>query len=78
MDLQTRRLNFIQEFLLVQNEELIIELEKMLKKRTSYNKDLEPISMEQFNAEIDQSLKDSAEDKVTRISELKMEIEKWN
>jgi hypothetical protein len=52
----------------------------MLEKRRSdfYKKGLEPVLMEQFNAEIAESLKDSAEDKVTGIAELKMELEKWN
>ncbi len=80
MDLQTRKLIFIQEFLRLQNEEIIFGLEKMLRKRKAelYKENLEPLSIEQFNAEIDQSLEDSAKDRVIRAKDLKEEIKKWS
>jgi len=80
MDLQTRKLSFIQEFLRVQNEDIISGLEKMLKKRKAelYEENLEPMSMEQFNADIDQSLEDSANDRVISARDLKEEIKKWS
>jgi hypothetical protein len=80
MDLQTRKLTFIQEFLRIQNEDIISGLEKMLKKRRAelYEKNLKPMSMEQFNADIDQSLKDSENDRVISARDLKEEIKKWN
>ena len=80
MDLQTRKLTFIQEFLRIQNEDVISGLEKMLKKRRAelYEKNLKPMSMEHFNADIDQSLEDSANDRVINARDLKEEIKKWN
>jgi len=80
MDLQTRKLSFIQEFIRIQNEDIIIGLEKMLKKQKAefYEKSLEPMSMEQFNTDIDQSLADSANDRVTNARDLKEEIKKWS
>jgi hypothetical protein len=39
--------------------------------------ELHPFSMEQFNDRIDQSMHDSAMNKVTENSELEMEIQKW-
>jgi hypothetical protein len=80
MDLQTRKLTFIQEFLRIQNEDIITGLEKMLKKRRAelYEKNLKPMSMEQFNADIDKSLEDSANDRVISARDLKEEIKKWN
>ena len=80
MDLQTRKLSFIQEFIRNQNEDIIIGLEKMLKKQKAefYEKSLEPMSMEQFNTDIDQSLADSANDRVTNARDLKEEIKKWH
>ncbi|WP_373519886.1 hypothetical protein [Pricia sp.] len=52
----------------------------MLKNRKAelYEKNLEPMSMEQFNADIDQSLEDSANDRVISAKNLKEEIKKWN
>lgn len=80
MDLQTRKLTFIQEFLRIQNEEIISGLEKMLKKRKAelYEENLKPMSMEQFNSDIDQSLEDSANDRVVSARDLKEEIKKWS
>ncbi len=80
MDLQTRKLTFIQEFLRIQNEEIISGLEEMLKKRKAelYEENLKPMSMEQFNADIDQSLEDSANDRVISARDLKEEIKKWS
>ncbi len=80
MDLQNRELPFIQEFLRIQNEDIISGLEKMLKKYRAelYEKNLKPMSMEQFNADIDKSLEDSANDRVISARDLKEEIKKWN
>jgi len=79
MDLQTRKLTFIQEFLRIQNEEIISGLEKMLKNRRAelYEQNLKPMSMEQFNADIDQALDDSVNDRVISAKDLKEEIKKW-
>jgi len=73
MDIQSRKLTFIQEFLLRQNEDIILGLEKMLKKHKSigYEESLKPMSMEQFNADFDQSLEDLANDNVISARDLK-------
>ena len=79
MDLQTRKISFIQEFLNFQNEEIILRFEKLLKKekkRITSNK-LEPMTLEEFNKRIDASIEDSNNDRVTESSELLSEIEKW-
>lgn len=80
MDLQTRKLSFIQEFLRIQNEDIISGLEKMLKKKKAelYEENLKPMSMEQFNADIDQSLEDSANDRIISAKDLKEEVKKWS
>ncbi|WP_339708859.1 hypothetical protein [uncultured Kriegella sp.] len=80
MDLQTRKLTFVQEFLRIQNEEIISALEKILKKRKSklYEQNLKPMSMEQFNSDIDKSLEDSTNDRIISAKDLKEEIKKWN
>jgi len=76
MNIETRKLSFIQEFLRVQNEEIISRLENILKKQKSdqYNKSLKPMDLNQFNDEIDQAMDDSENDRVTKASDLK---EKW-
>jgi len=80
MDLQSRKLTFIQEFLRIQNEDIISGLEKMLRKRKAefYEASLKPMSMKSFNDDIDQSLEDSAKDKVISSKDLKGGIKKWS
>ncbi len=77
MNLETRKLSFIQDFLRIQNEEIVIGLENLLKKRKmeQYENELKPMDLKQFNDEIDQALNDSENDRVIKATELK---EKWN
>lgn len=75
MDIQTRKLKFIQEFLKVQSEELIYRLEKILSNNEG---NFNPFSIEELNTRIDQSLEDSKNDKVTELSDLLSEIKQWN
>ena len=79
MDLQTRKITFVQEFLRLQNEEIISGLENFLrnKKVEQFEKTLEPMSIEQFNREIDQSMKDSDEDRVISARDLKDKVKSW-
>ena len=76
MNIETRKLSFIQEFLRVQNEEIISGLENLLKKRKSeqYNNDLKPMDLSRLNDEIDQAINDSENDRVIKAADLK---EKW-
>lgn len=79
MDLQTRKISFIQEFLNLQSEEIILRFEKLLKKeknRITSNK-LEPMTLEEFNERIDASMEDSNNERVIESNELLSEIEKW-
>ena len=60
MNIETRKLTFIQEFLRLENEDIVIGLEKLLHKRKAelIEKDLKPMSLEKFNSDIDQSYDD--------------------
>ncbi|CAM4371631.1 hypothetical protein [Gillisia limnaea] len=79
MELEARKIEFIQEFLKLQSEEAISRLEKVLRKekKMAIIKDLEPMTLDQFNKRIDKSLKDSREGKLTEANDLMSEIEKW-
>lgn len=76
MDIQARKLHFIQEFLKVQSEEVLTRLENILTK--SEKAEFKPMSMEQFNTEIDKSYKDSISGNVITSQELKEEIKEWS
>ncbi|MDY0077951.1 MAG: hypothetical protein RBR87_11840 [Bacteroidales bacterium] len=79
MDLQSRKTEFVQEFLKLQSEEAISRLEKLLRNEKSWDgKRLEPMTVQEFNARIDKSMEDSKNGKLTEVSELLEEIEKWN
>ena len=80
MDLQTRKLELIQEFLKIQSEDVISRLEKILKKarKESGNEDFKPMTIEEFNSRIDQSMEDSKNGRLIKASELKAKIDKWN
>lgn len=54
MDLQTRKLEFIQEFLTLQSEEVISQFESLMKMRKSKDS-FKPMSMDEFNKGIDKS-----------------------
>jgi len=80
MNLETRKLSFIQEFLSLQDEEIVSGLEKFLRKRKIelLEKDFKPMSHEQFNKEIDQALDDSKNERIIKASDLKEKIQKWS
>ena len=74
MDIQTRKLEFIQEFLKIQSEEIISRLERILK---NIDDDFSPLTIEEFNSRIDQSLEDSKNDNVIESNKLMAEIKQW-
>ena len=80
MDLQTRKLELIQEFLKVQSEYVILRLEKILKKekKESEREHIKPMTIEEFNSRIDQSMEDSKNGRLIEANELKAKIDKWN
>lgn len=68
MDLQTRKIEFVQEFLKIQSEDLIAQFETMLKKKIQ-NK-LKPMSVIELNSRIDQSENDFKNGKFKTSTEL--------
>ena len=56
MDIQTRKIEFVQAFLKLQNEEMISLFERILKSGKKDN--FQPMSIDELNKRIDQSEKD--------------------
>jgi hypothetical protein len=77
MDLQTRKIAFVQEFLSIQNEEIVSRLEKLLKNEVEGNS-FKPMTIEELNRRIDQSEQDSINGRVIEHGDLLAEIEKWD
>ena len=80
MNIETRKITFIQEFLKLQNEEIVIGLEKLLHKRKAelIEDEMKPMSMEKFNSDIEQSLEDSKNGRTISAKKLRDEIQKWS
>ena len=68
MDLQNRKIEFVQEFLKLQSEELIVQFENLLKKETQ--KQPKPMSVIELNSRINQSEEDFKNGKFKTSDEL--------
>ncbi|MFP9097533.1 hypothetical protein ACLI09_00640 [Flavobacterium sp. RHBU_24] len=56
MDLQTRKIEFVQEFLKLENEEIVAILEVVMKQQTANTEDaFKPMTIDELNARIDKS-----------------------
>lgn len=79
MDLQTRKLQFIQEFLRINSEEIINKLDKFMHDEIKkiHEQEQKPMSLDQFNEMIDRSEDDFANGRVIEAKDLKDEIVKW-
>lgn len=77
MNIETRKIEFVQAFLNLQNEELISQFEKLLKKAKQSEKELQPFTIEELNSRINVSLEDSKNEDVTESNELLSEIKHW-
>ncbi|MDZ4152804.1 hypothetical protein [Methylicorpusculum sp.] len=80
MNLETRKLSFIQEILRIQSEKTISRLETILRKEKTVIEfeNIQPMTMKKFNQRIDKSLEDSKTGKLTEVNDLISEIEKWS
>ena len=79
MDIQTRKIEFVQEFLKVQSEDVIKHLEKILRKenKASEKEEFKPMTIEELNERIDKSMEDSQNGRLIKASDLKVKMEKW-
>jgi hypothetical protein len=80
MDIQTRKIAFVQDFLKVESEELISRLETLLRKEDflSNPNEFKPMTIEEFNNRIDKSMEDSENGRLISASDLKAKIKEWN
>lgn len=80
MNLESRKIDFVQQFLQIDNEEVIEAVEKFFYKTKSelFEETLKPMSIQKFNNEIDQSLNDEKKENILKASDLKKEIKKWS
>ena len=72
MNLEARKIEFVQEFLKLQSEEAVSRLEKLLKKQKKESDEqlFEPMTYEELNQRIDQSESDFKNNRFKTSSEL--------
>ena len=79
MDIQSRKIEFMQAFLKLQSEEVISQLENILRKKSTIEleqkSDFKPMSLKEFNDRIDKSENDFKNGKYKSTSEL---LKKYN
>lgn len=71
MNLETRKIEFVQEFLNLQNQDIVSRLVKILKKEKSNSEKIfETMTITEFNKRKDKSESDFQKNKFKRSSEL--------
>ena len=72
MNLEARKIEFVQEFLKLQSEEAVSRLEKILKKEKNASNEriFEPMTQEELNKRIDKSESDFRNNRFKSSSEL--------
>ena len=79
MNIQARKLILIEEFLHISDENLITKLESFIKqeKKVSHERNLKPMSLNDFHEMIDQAKRDSDAGRVISHHELKNKVKTW-
>ncbi|HPE19312.1 MAG TPA: hypothetical protein P5200_11815 [Tenuifilaceae bacterium] len=79
MNIQVRKLNLIEEFLRISDERIIEKLESFIKieKEKKYDRELKPMSLEEFHEMIDQAKQDKANGRIISHDELKKRVKSW-
>jgi len=79
MDLQIRKIQFIQEFLSLDSEQIMDVLENVLKseKKKLYESQPKPFTFTELNQMIDQAESDVDHNRMRTVHELKTDIQSW-
>ncbi len=79
MDIQARKILFIQEVLRLKNEKIIDKLEKTLyqERKRMAKKEISPMTIEQLNSIIDQAEEDSVKNRLYSAEEILKDIDTW-
>ena len=78
MDIQTRKLTFIEDLIKTTDSKLITKIEDLLKaERKTYEKSLKPMSPKDFYPMIDNSIADVKKGKVDSHEDFKKKIKSW-
>jgi hypothetical protein len=79
MDIQARKILFVQEFLRVADDEIVTKLESLLRieRKKKFEAELNPMTFKEFNEIIDKSEDDIKNGRVTEARNLLNQIDSW-
>lgn len=79
MDLQTRKIHFIQEFLRTANSNILEKFEKMLRqeRKKMYEGEVKPMTNDQYEKRIDLAIDDYKNNRLSSTKKLKNDIASW-
>jgi hypothetical protein len=79
MDIVARKLNFVQEFLRISDEDLVEKLERFLRteREKRIDKEIKPMTMNEFHQMIEKSEDDAKNGRVIEARDLLKKVEKW-
>jgi DNA polymerase III delta prime subunit len=77
MNLEARKIEFVQEFFKLRSEKAISKFEKLLQQEKASEKVNASMTSVELNARIDKASQDSKADKLTEAKVLLVEIDKW-
>lgn len=77
MNIETRKIEFVQAFLKLQSEELISQFEKLLKKNKQVDKELIPFTVEELHERIAKSEDDLKNGRLKTQEELEKISSNW-
>jgi hypothetical protein len=79
MDIQARKIHFVQEFLRVADDEIITKLESLLRieRKKKLDAELHPMTLKEFNDIIDKSEDDFNNGRVIEARNLANQIDIW-
>lgn len=80
MNIEAKKLSLIQELLKIDNENIINAFESLLHKSKydHFEDGIKPMTIKQFNDEIDQAIDDEKNNRLISNEALKQKIKKWN
>jgi hypothetical protein len=80
MNIEARKILFVQDFLKIDNEKIINDIEQFFYKTKSkvFEENLNPMTLEQFNEDIDKAIDDEHRNRLTNAKDLKKKIQEWN
>ncbi len=79
MDVQTRKLNVIQDILRYANSNILSEMEKILKieRAKQLEEEITPMTLNEYEERISTGIKEHKEGKITSAKSVKQDILKW-